>query len=210
MRKWHFRGVHATVFTDQMLEDMSRAAQKAGKKMHVHIAVDTGMSRIGIRPDDEGLSFVARAMQCPNLSIDGIFTHFATADEADKSKTNVQYEKFSSFTDRVEKELSLKIPLRHCSNSASILELPDMHMDAVRAGIILYGMWPSDEVKRDGIVLEPLLSLKSRIAYIKELDAGQEISYGGTFVQRILCVWRRFRWVMRTAIRADFPTRAMF
>ena len=175
------RGVHATVFTDQMLEDMNRAAQKAGKKMHVHIAVDTGMSRIGIRPDDEGLSFVARAMQCPNLSIDGIFTHFATADEADKSKTNVQYEKFSSFTDRVEKELSLKIPLRHCSNSASILELPDMHMDAVRAGIILYGMWPSDEVKRDGIVLEPLLSLKSRIAYIKELDAGQEISYGGTF-----------------------------
>lgn len=120
-------------------------------------------------------------MQCPNLSIDGIFTHFATADEADKSKTNVQYEKFSSFTDRVEKELSLKIPLRHCSNSASILELPNMHMDAVRAGIILYGMWPSDEVKRDGIVLEPLLSLKSRIAYIKELDAGQEISYGGTF-----------------------------
>ena len=175
------RGVHATVFTDQMLEDMNCAAQKAGKKMHVHIAVDTGMSRIGIRPDDEGLSFVARAMQCPNLSIDGIFTHFATADEADKSKTNVQYEKFSSFTDRVEKELSLKIPLRHCSNSASILELPDMHMDAVRAGIILYGMWPSDEVKRDGIVLEPLLSLKSRIAYIKELDAGQEISYGGTF-----------------------------
>lgn len=175
------RGVHATVFTDQMLEDMNRAAQKAGKKMHVHIAVDTGMSRIGIRPDDEGLSFVARAMQCPNLSIEGIFTHFATADEADKSRTNVQYEKFSSFTDRVEKELSLKIPLRHCSNSASILELPDMHMDAVRAGIILYGMWPSDEVKRDGIVLKPLLSLKSRIAYIKELDAGQEISYGGTF-----------------------------
>ena len=78
-------------------------------------------------------------------------------------------------------KLSLKIPLRHCSNSASILELPNMHMDAVRAGIILYGMWPSDEVKRDGIVLEPLLSLKSRIAYIKELDAGQEISYGGTF-----------------------------
>ena len=175
------RGVHATVFTDQMLEDMNRAAQKAGKKMHVHIAVDTGMSRIGIRPDDEGLSFVARAMQYPNLSIEGIFTHFATADEADKSRTNVQYEKFSSFTDRVEKELSLKIPLRHCSNSASILELPDMHMDAVRAGIILYGMWPSDEVKRDGIVLEPLLSLKSRIAYIKELDVGQEISYGGTF-----------------------------
>ena len=178
------RGVHATVFTDQMLEDMNCAAQKAGKKMHVHIAVDTGMSRIGIRPDDEGLSFVARAMQCPNLSIDGIFTHFATADEADKSKTNVQYEKFSSFTDRVEKELSLKIPLRHCSNSASILELPDMHMDAVRAGIILYGMWPSDEVKRDGIVLEPLLSLKSRIAYIKELDVGQEISYGADFSTR--------------------------
>ena len=77
------RGVHATVFTDQMLEDMNRAAQKAGKKMHVHIAVDTGMSRIGIRPDDEGLSFVARAMQCPNLSIEGIFTHFADSDEDD-------------------------------------------------------------------------------------------------------------------------------
>lgn len=175
------RGVHATVFTDQMLEDMNRAAHTVGKKMHVHIAVDTGMSRIGIRPDDEGLAFVRRAMQYPDLAIDGIFTHFATADETDKSRTDEQYRKFSKFTDRVEKELSLKIPLRHCSNSASILELPRMHMDAVRAGIILYGMWPSDEVKREGISLKPLLSLKSRIAYVKELDAGQEVSYGGTF-----------------------------
>lgn len=127
--------------------------------------------------------------QCPNLSIEGIFTHFATADEADKSRTNVQYEKFSSFTDRVEKELSLKIPLRHCSNSASILELPDMHMDAVRAGIILYGMWPSDEVKRDGIVLEPLLSLKSRIAYIKELEcrAGNQLRRDVLYSESYAC-----------------------
>ena len=174
-------GIRPTVFTREMAEKLSVAAASIGRDCKIHFAIDTGMSRIGYQVTEEAADEMAQLSKLPHIIVEGIFTHFATADEADKSRTNVQYEKFSSFIDRVEKELSLKIPLRHCSNSASILELPDMHMDAVRAGIILYGMWPSDEVKRDGIVLEPLLSLKSRIAYIKELDAGQEISYGGTF-----------------------------
>ena len=177
------RGVHATVFTDQMLEDMNRAAQKAGKKMHVHIAVDTGMSRIGIRPDDEGLSFVARAMQCPNLSIEGIFTHFAKADEKDKEPTYQQIKLFRKMIDMLE-ERGVSIPIHHCSNSAGIVDIPEANMDMVRAGITLYGMWPSEDVDKTAISLKPALSLVTHVAYVKELPAGRAISYGGTYVTK--------------------------
>lgn len=173
-------GIRATAFTDRMLEDMSRTAARLGKNMMIHIAVDTGMSRIGIRPDDSGLSFVKRAMETPGIEIEGIFTHFATADEADKTKTRAQLDAFSSFTGRIQNELKLNIPIHHCANSAGILEFREADMDAVRAGIILYGLWPSDEVGKQ-TVLKPILSLYSHIVYLKELEAGREISYGGTF-----------------------------
>ena len=170
----------AAAFTDEMAAEMNRAALLAGKKNGVHIAVDTGMSRIGVRPDEEGAAFVKRLASMPCLRLEGIFTHFARADEADKTRTWEQLRTFRAFVDRLKKD-GLSIPLCHCSNSAGILDLPEANLDAVRAGIILYGLWPSDEVDHEKIRLKPVLSLYSRIAFVKELKAGQEISYGGTY-----------------------------
>ena len=120
-------------------------------------------------------------MELPGICIEGIFTHFAKADETDKSAAIAQYETFRTFVERVERELGLLIPLRHCSNSAGIIRLPQASMDLVRAGIALYGLWPSDEVEKDIVSLEPALSFRSHIVYVKELEAGRQISYGGTY-----------------------------
>ncbi len=140
------------------------------------------MTRIGIHPDDEGMALIRKISGLPGLQIEGIFTHFATADEADRTKTYHQMTLFKEYADRVDDELGIRIPMRHCSNSAGIAGIPEANMDAVRAGIILYGLWPSDEVKADGrIQLRPMLSLKSRVVYVKMVPRGQEISYGGTY-----------------------------
>lgn len=174
--------VRMAVFMDDVAQKLSERAVKLGIKCKVHVKVDTGMTRIGIRPDDEGLAFVDRLSKLPGIEIEGIFTHFATADEKDRTKTLKQYELFKMFTDKVENELKLHIPMKHCANSASIVEMPQMHMDAVRAGIILYGLWPSQFVEKDHpIDLYPVLSLKTRVVYVKTVPKDQEISYGGTF-----------------------------
>lgn len=174
--------VRLTLFMEDVAQMLSDRAVQSGRTCKVHIKVDTGMTRIGIRPDDSGLDFVRKVSQLPNLEIEGIFTHFATADEKDNSKTRAQYEVFKAFTERVEQELGLHIPMKHCANSASIVEMPYMCMDAVRAGIILYGLWPSHDVETDHrIELTPALSLKSRVVYVKTVPRNQEISYGGTF-----------------------------
>lgn len=176
--------IRPAVFREDMLPGLSRAAAACGRPFKIHIKVDTGMNRIGIRPDETGLSFVKACMETPGLEIEGIFTHFARADETDKSWAEAQLASFLSFCDRVEKETGLRIPMRHCSNSAGIVELPQAGLDAVRAGIILYGLWPSSEVKRDAVALRPALSLYSRIIFIKEVKAGAQISYGGTFTAK--------------------------
>lgn len=173
--------IRGTAFTEEMLSDMGRAARRLGKRMKIHIAVDTGMSRIGIWPDDSGLAFVKRAISEPDLEVEGIFTHFARADEADQTHARRQLEAFSAFLARIRQELSVKIPVCHCSNSAGIMALRDANMDAVRAGIILYGLAPSDEVDQKAVPLTPVLSLYSRVACVRELPAGTQVSYGGTF-----------------------------
>lgn len=174
--------VRPTVFMDDTARLLSETAIRLGKTCKIHIKVDTGMTRIGIHPDDEGLELISKIKDYPGLEIEGIFTHFATADELDKSKAYKQLEIFTSFVTRVEETLSIHIPMKHCSNSAGIIEMPEANLDAVRAGIILYGLWPSDEVMRDGkIELSPALSLKSRVVYVKMVAKNQEISYGGTF-----------------------------
>lgn len=173
--------IRATAFTQEMLSDMGRAAQRLCKSMKVHIAVDTGMSRIGIRPDDTGLAFVKLAQETPGIEVEGIFTHFARADEADKTSANAQLDAFCSFLKRIEEELFMTIPVRHCANSAAIMDMKEADLDAARAGIILYGLLPSEEVNREAVPLKPILSLYSHVAYVKELEAGRQISYGGTF-----------------------------
>ncbi len=175
------RGIRAAAFTEQMLRDMAAAAGAAGNPMRIHVPVDTGMSRIGVRPDESGLAFLDQASQLQNILVEGAFTHFATADERDKGKTSVQYEKFVTFRRLAAERVRAPIPLWHCSNSAAVLDLPQMHLDAVRPGIILYGLWPSQWVDRDRVPVRPILSLYSRVAFLKDLDAGQEVSYGGLF-----------------------------
>lgn len=174
--------VRSTVFTLETARELSSAAAKVGKECSVHLKIDTGMTRIGIHPDAEGLSLIRQIQALPGLKIEGIFTHFATADEADRTRAYHQMALFQNYVEQIERELRIKISMKHCSNSAGIVEMPEAQMDAVRAGIILYGLWPSDAVQADEkIRLKPMLSLKSRVVYVKTVPAGQQISYGGTF-----------------------------
>ena len=173
--------IRFTIFTDEMLNDISEAADKVGKNAFVHVKVDTGMSRIGVRPDDSGLSFVKRVNSCENITFEGVFTHFAKADEINKDSVNEQLRKYNFFVDMIENE-GINIPIKHCSNSAGIIELKEANHDCVRAGITLYGLWPSNEVSKEIIPLYPLMSLKSTVVYVKDLEPDREISYGGTFI----------------------------
>lgn len=178
-------GIRPAVFREDMLEQLNEAAASRGVKLKIHLAVDTGMSRIGVRPDDSGLEFVKKAMSCKNLDIEGMFTHFAKADMAEGAEaTRLQYERFTHFEERIRTELGLNIPLVHCSNSAALITYRDMNLDMVRAGITLYGLWPSNEVDRTIVPLKPALSLKSHIAFVKSLEPGESVSYGGTFTAK--------------------------
>lgn len=174
--------IRPAVFRLDMAKELSDTAVRLGKVLKIHIKVDTGMTRIGISPDERGLSFLRQVMELPGLEIEGIFTHFARADEKDKRNAKEQFTRFTDFIKEAEQKLHLHIPLKHCANSAAIIELPEMQLDMVRAGITLYGLWPSEEVGREVVSLRPLLSLYSHIVFVKEVPAGTPVSYGGTYV----------------------------
>ena len=177
--------VRIAVFTLEMAAALSDTAQKLGKYCKVHIKVDTGMTRIGVQPNLDSIELIKQISELKNIEIEGIFTHFARADEKDKTKAYEQLDKFNAFLKQIEETTTIQIPIKHCSNSAGIAEIPEANMDMVRAGIILYGLWPSEEVEEDGkITLKPALSLKSKVVYVKTVPAGQEISYGGTFTTK--------------------------
>lgn len=173
--------IRPAVFSKECIEKLSDTAEKMGKKCKVHIKVDTGMGRIGVRPNQEGMDFVKTLLDCDGIELEGIFTHFSKADETDKTTTYEQLESFCGFVESVEKTYGIQIPYKHCSNSASIMEIPKANLDIVRAGITLYGLTPSDETNMDLVSLTPALSLYSRIVYCKWIDKGDTISYGGTF-----------------------------
>lgn len=176
--------IRPAVFRKDALEVLDACAEKMGKKAVVHVKVDTGMSRIGIRPDEEGLFFMEWLFGLKHIEVEGIFTHFARADEADQTLALAQLEQFTAFVAEAERRVGKQIPLKHCSNSAGILTLPQANLSLVRAGITLYGLSPSEEVTRDILSLRPVLSLKSRLVYVKEIEAGTPVSYGGTFVAK--------------------------
>jgi len=161
-----------------MAQALSGAAVAAGKIVNVHIKIDTGMGRIGIRPEDAG-KFAVAVGTLPGIRIEGVFSHFATADSRDKSFTYEQYKQFTEGLQSIE-AMGITIPIRHIANSAAILDLPHMHLDMVRAGIILYGLWPSDEV--DHIIeLRPAMKLKAQVSFTKDMPANATISYGRTY-----------------------------
>ena len=151
------------------------------KTVHIHIALDTGMTRIGFADAQENVEEIKKISELPNLKIEGMFTHFARADEYDRSPAMVQLERYLDFSRRVE-EAGVEIPLHHCSNSAGIIRMPEANLNIVRAGITIYGIYPSSEVERDIVKLEPVMELKSHVTYVKDVPAGAAISYGGTYV----------------------------
>lgn len=173
--------IRPALFREDVLPKLAQAARTAGKPLKVHIKVDTGMGRIGITPDEEGILFVKKLLGYKELEIEGIFTHFARADEADKSYAYEQLALFNSFVWQLEERLGLHIPVKHCSNSAGIIELPEANMNVVRAGISLYGLRPSEEVSDTIVPIRPALSWYSTIVYCKTIHRGQSVSYGGTF-----------------------------
>lgn len=174
--------IRFTVFRYDMLEQIEEEAKKQNKTAYVHIKIDTGMNRIGIEANEAGLTFVKEVTLKKHIHLEGVFTHFAKADYAVKEDAYRQFEVFSDFCNQIEQRLKIQIPLKHCANSAATLEMPETHMDMVRIGIAMYGLWPSEEIKKENFDLKPAFSLHSHIVYLKTLEAGKEISYGGTYV----------------------------
>lgn len=173
--------IRPAIFTMDMAQKFAEAALKKGVQAPFHLAVDTGMSRIGISCDEKGMNLAESICALPGLKPEGIFTHFSRADETDKSYTVYQLERFRLFCSRLESK-GIQNLIRHCSNSASIIDMKDACMDAVRAGISIYGIYPSDEVNKEQVRLKHVMELKSHIVYLKEVEKGTQVSYGGTYV----------------------------
>ncbi len=174
-------GIDVPIFDYHCAAAFSQEAVRQQRTIRFHIKIDTGMGRIGYRPSPETIEEIVKISKLPNVIIDGIFTHFATADEADKSFTREQYQKFIGICGALEKR-GVKINVRHCANSAAIIDLPEYNCDMVRAGIILYGFSPSPEVNMKNTTLAPVMSFKCRITYIKKIAKGDSISYGRKFI----------------------------
>lgn len=172
-------GLTQTVFSYDMALDFSDAAVKLKKSVDVHIKIDTGMGRIGFLPNEENLRRICEISKLPNINITGIYTHFATADEEDKSFTINQYERFMYMAENTEKMLGRKI-IKHTANSGAIIDLPEFKLDMVREGIILYGLYPSDKVLKNINIL-PCMTIRSNVSYVKEMPEGASIGYGRTF-----------------------------
>jgi len=172
--------IRMAVFKYDMAKALSEEAVKQGKNVYFHIKLDTGMGRIGYEPGDEAVDEILAIAKLPNVVLEGVFTHFAKADMTDKEPTIIQIQKFHDFVSRLELA-GVHFDYKHCSNSAGIIRFPEANDDIVRAGITLYGLWPSDETERDILDLKPVMELKSHIAYIKNIKAGKQISYGGTY-----------------------------
>lgn len=172
--------IEQTVYSLDYAIELSGIAENLGKKAKIHIAIDTGMGRIGFMPDEKGYEDVAKICKLPGILVEGIFTHFSTSDEKDKEYTNKQFDKFNNFYNKLLNE-NIYIPLRHVANSAAIIDLPETHLEGVRPGIILYGYYPSEEVVINKINLKPALTLKTKVVHIKKMKKDMYISYGRTF-----------------------------
>jgi alanine racemase len=165
------------IYTYEDAKLLSDLAVKKGKKAKIHIKIDTGMGRIGFLPNEDSIKEIVKIHKLPKLEMEGMFTHFAKADEIDKSFTKIQFERFNWVSEKLE-ENGIELKVKHVSNSAAIIDLPEYNLDLVRPGIILYGYYPSDEVNKNKINLKPAMTLKSKISNIKTVPEGTGISYG--------------------------------
>ncbi len=174
----------ATVFSYDLAKVLSERATELGKIAKIHIKLDTGMSRIGFVAgvNDEELSdTIIKISKLPNIEVEGIFSHFSTSDEPDSSYTQLQFNRFITVCNILE-EKGLNIPIKHIANSAAIIQYPQMHLNMVRAGIILYGLYPSKDVNKEKINLKPVMTVKSQITMIKTISDKRGVSYGKTYI----------------------------
>jgi alanine racemase len=167
-----------TVFSKEVAQAYSIAAERTGKKLNIHIKVDTGMGRLGFLPGY--LSEVESVARLRHLNLEGIFTHFAKADYAEKNNAKKQLEIFLDLIKDLGSK-GIEIPIKHAANSAALIDMPESHLDMVRPGISIYGLYPSKEVNKNHVSLQPAMALKSKIVQIKKVPAGFRVSYGGTY-----------------------------
>ena len=175
--------IRMNIYTEEMAESISRMAAREGKTAYMHIKLDTGMSRLGFGINEQSVETIKRISKMPNVNMEGIFTHFTKADEKVKSFTKKQIQEFVWMRERL-KEKNVRFAYEHCSNSAGIIDVPEANFDIVRAGISTYGLYPSEEVDKTNVKLKPALALKSHVAFVKEIESGTPVSYGGTFVAK--------------------------
>lgn len=175
--------IRLTVYDYKTAKEISEAAKRSGKTAFIHIKLETGMNRLGFQPGEEALSVVEAVSHLPGVCLEGLFSHFARADEKDKESAGKQYALFEEFVQSLEKR-GVRIPVKHMGNSAAIIDLPEYDVDMVRAGIALYGMYPSLEVERERVPLTPALRLVAKVIFVKTIEAGEAVGYGGTFVAK--------------------------
>ncbi len=173
--------IDQTIYSYETAEAMAKEAVKEGKTARIHIALDTGMTRIGISPDQKGLDIVKKINSLPGMKIEGLFTHLSCADMTDKTYTKQQMERYDHFVKLLEDE-KISIPVKHLCNSAAIMEFDDHRYDMTRAGIILYGLYPSDEVDFSRLALLPAMSWYSHVVNIMEPEMNRGVSYGATYI----------------------------
>ncbi|PRR79783.1 alanine racemase [Clostridium vincentii] len=172
--------IEQTVYDLEYAKGLSEMALSLGKTAKIHIAVDTGMGRIGFLPKDKNIKIIEEISALEGISIEGLFTHFATSDEENKEYTYEQFSKLKEFINKLE-ERGINIPLKHVSNSGAIIDLPETYLDGVRAGIILYGYYPSEKVKKENLTLKNVMTVKTMVCHVKILDRDMYVSYGRTF-----------------------------
>ncbi len=175
--------IDTTVFDLDTALALSKAAVSMDKEARVHLKIETGMGRIGFKPDAASLALIQEIALLPGILIQGIFSHLATADCADKRFAWRQVDIFKDFVAIVEKS-GISIPLKHLANSAAIMEMPEVHFDMVRAGIMTYGLYPSHEVDKSTLELVPAMRLRSRISFVKTIPSGYSVSYGRTYISQ--------------------------
>ncbi|MGL5330886.1 MAG: alanine racemase [Peptostreptococcaceae bacterium] len=169
--------ISITVYSLDMAKLINKVAKNINRTVNIHIKIDTGMTRIGFQPNEESILDIKMINVLKNINIEGIYTHFATADESDKTYTYYQANKYNYIVERLEQE-HVQIPIKHVSNSAATMECLDLRFNMVRCGIILYGHYPSNEVNKNILNLKPAMKLKSTISHIKEVNPDISVSYG--------------------------------
>ena len=177
------KDVTTTIYSHEQGLHLNKRAQELNTVARFHVKIDTGMSRLGYQPNKETVKSIVELSGLPRLELEGVFTHFAVSDEADKGYTRMQYGKYLEVVSEIEKK-GVNIPIKHVSNSAAIIDLPEYNQDLVRPGIMLYGYYPSPAVDHDYVELKQVLTLHAQISHLKTVPPERGISYGLTYTTK--------------------------